>query len=161
MRAPEMKTQSPSGSRGRAGVRISNLPPWLSLLCMVIYIKEEPAMQISVSSTLTVYHDGQFWVGLAEHVEDGRYGAARIVFGAEPSNEEILRFVVSKWEALVLRSRFDRGEQAREEPQATRPRGGESPQAAGDEHQGAAGARESAGDDEAGIGSSKKPASRG
>ena len=50
---------------------------------MVIYIKEEPAMQISVSSTLTVYHDGQFWVGLAEHVEDGRYGAARIVFGAE------------------------------------------------------------------------------
>ena len=89
-----MKTQSPSGSRGRAGVRISNLPPWLSLLCMVIYIKEEPA------STLTVYHDGQFWVGLAEHVEDGRYGAARIVFGAEPSNEEILRFVVNKWAKL-------------------------------------------------------------
>ena len=48
-------------------------------------------MQISVSSTLTVYHDGQFWVGLAEHVEGGRYGVARIVFGAEPSDEEILR----------------------------------------------------------------------
>ena len=57
-------------------------------------------MQISVSSALTVYHDGQFWVGLAEHVEDGRYGAARIVFGAEPSNEEILRFVASEWEKL-------------------------------------------------------------
>ena len=57
-------------------------------------------MQIRVSSTLTVYHDGQFWVGLAEHVEDGRYGVARIVFGAEPSDEEILRFVVSKWERL-------------------------------------------------------------
>ena len=57
-------------------------------------------MQISVSSTLTVYHDGQFWVGLAERVEDGGYGVARIVFGAEPSEEEILRFVVSKWERL-------------------------------------------------------------
>ena len=57
-------------------------------------------MQTSVSSTLTVYHDGQFWVGLAEHVEDGRYGAARIVFGAEPSDEEILRFVVNKWAKL-------------------------------------------------------------
>ena len=57
-------------------------------------------MQISVSSTLTVYHDGQFWVGLAEHVEGGRYGAARIVFGAEPSDEEIMRFVASKWEKL-------------------------------------------------------------
>ena len=59
-------------------------------------------MQISVSSTLTVYHDGQFWVGLAEHVEDGRYGAARIVFGAEPSNEEILRFVASEWAKLAF-----------------------------------------------------------
>lgn len=55
-------------------------------------------MQISVSSTLTVYHDGQFWVGLAEHVEDGRYGVARIVFGTEPSDEEIQKFVTSKWE---------------------------------------------------------------
>ena len=59
-------------------------------------------MQISVSSTLTVYHDGQFWVGLAEHVEDGRCGVARIVFGAEPSNEEILQFVAGKWEKLSL-----------------------------------------------------------
>ena len=59
-------------------------------------------MQISVSSTLTVYHDGQFWVGLAERVEDGRYGVARIVFGAEPSNEEILRFVVNKWAKLAF-----------------------------------------------------------
>ena len=57
-------------------------------------------MQISASSTLTVYHDGQFWVGLAERVEDGGYGAARIVFGAEPSDEEILRFVASEWEKL-------------------------------------------------------------
>ena len=59
-------------------------------------------MQISVSSTLTVYHDGQFWVGLAEHVEDGRYGVARIVFGAEPSDEEILQLVVGKWEKLAF-----------------------------------------------------------
>ena len=57
-------------------------------------------MQISVSSTLTVYHDGQFWVGLAEHVEGGRYGVARIVFGAEPSDEEILQFITGRWEKL-------------------------------------------------------------
>lgn len=57
-------------------------------------------MQISVSSTLTVYHGGQFWVGLAERIEDGRYEVARIVFGEEPSNEEILQFVISKWAKL-------------------------------------------------------------
>lgn len=59
-------------------------------------------MQVSVSSTLTVYHDGQFWVGLVEHVEGGKMGVARIVFGAEPSDEEILQFVVSRWEKLVF-----------------------------------------------------------
>ena len=85
-------------------------------------------MQISVSSTLTVYHDGQFWVGLAEHVEDGRYGVARIVFGAEPSDEGNPAFHYKQMgEARVLRRRSDRGEQAREEPQETRPRGVEGP----------------------------------
>ena len=57
-------------------------------------------MQISVSSTLTVYYDGQFWVGLAEHVDGGVYGVARIVFGAEPSDNEVLQFVVNRWEEL-------------------------------------------------------------
>ena len=57
-------------------------------------------MQISVSSTLTVYHDGQFWIGLVEHVEDRKLGVARIVFGVEPSDEEVLRFVVNRWEKL-------------------------------------------------------------
>ena len=59
-------------------------------------------MQISVSSTLTVYHDGQFWVGIIEHVEDGKLGATRIVFGAEPSDEEIMQFVVRRWEKLTF-----------------------------------------------------------
>lgn len=57
-------------------------------------------MQISVSSTLTLFHDGQFWVGLIEHIEDGKLGVARIVFGAEPSDAEVLDFVVNRWEDL-------------------------------------------------------------
>ena len=59
-------------------------------------------MQISVSSTLTLFHDGQFWVGIVEHVEDGRFGAARIVFGAEPSDEAILQFIMGNWERLTF-----------------------------------------------------------
>lgn len=57
-------------------------------------------MQISVSSTLTLYHDGQFWVGIIEHVENGKLGVVRIVFGVESSDEQILEFVVSNWEDL-------------------------------------------------------------
>lgn len=60
-------------------------------------------MQISVSSTLIVYHDGQFWVGIVERVEDGSLVTARIVFGADPSNEELLCFIIGKWEKLVFR----------------------------------------------------------
>lgn len=55
----------------------------------------------NVSSALTVYHDGQFWVGLIEHVEDGRYGVRRIVFGAEPSAQELLDFVCKHWGASI------------------------------------------------------------
>ena len=55
---------------------------------------------IRVSSTLTVYHDGQFWVGMFEHVESGRLSACRIVFGAEPSNEEIQELVCNRWDRL-------------------------------------------------------------
>ena len=59
-------------------------------------------MQISVSSTLTLFHDGQFWVGVVEHVEDGSLGVARIVFGTEPSNEEVFILVVSIWDKLLF-----------------------------------------------------------
>lgn len=59
-------------------------------------------MQISVSFTLTLYHDGQFWVGIIEHSEDGKLGVARIVFGPEPSDAEILRFVMGRWEKLIF-----------------------------------------------------------
>ena len=41
--------------------------------------------QTDASSTLTVYHDSQFWVGTFERVEDGKLSVCRVVFGAEPS----------------------------------------------------------------------------
>ncbi|WP_195419864.1 YjdF family protein [Collinsella sp. D33t1_170424_A12] len=55
-----------------------------------------------VSSTLTVYHDGQFWVGVVEHVESGMLSVARVVFGAEPSNEEVYAWVLERWSSLRL-----------------------------------------------------------
>ncbi len=58
-------------------------------------------MQVDISSTLTVLHDGQFWVGICEHAESGRYGACRVVFGAvEPTDGEILAFVCERWSGL-------------------------------------------------------------
>lgn len=52
------------------------------------------------STTFTVYFDGQFWVGIVERIEEGGLSVARVVFGAEPSDEEIFRFVLEKWDTL-------------------------------------------------------------
>ena len=42
---------------------------------------------------LTVYFDGQFWVGVFEEQREGRLVVARHVFGPEPSCQEILLLV--------------------------------------------------------------------
>ncbi|MBI3286206.1 MAG: YjdF family protein [Burkholderiales bacterium] len=50
---------------------------------------------------LTVYYDGQFWVGLLEVVNNGTLSAARYVFGAEPHDEELWAFVQNDLIALL------------------------------------------------------------
>lgn len=58
-------------------------------------------MQVITSATLTVLHDGQFWVGICERTDEGSYGACRVVFGAtEPADTEILAFVCERWASL-------------------------------------------------------------
>ena len=52
------------------------------------------------STTFTVYFDGQFWVGTVERIDEGGLSAARVVFGAEPSDEEVFRFVLERWGTL-------------------------------------------------------------
>ena len=42
---------------------------------------------------LTVYHDGQFFVGIITRKEKGKLYGARYIFGMEPSDEEVLIFV--------------------------------------------------------------------
>lgn len=42
---------------------------------------------------LTLYHDGQFWVGVVEEHQEAKLRAVRRVFGPEPSDEEVLAFV--------------------------------------------------------------------
>ena len=42
---------------------------------------------------LTVYYEGQYWVGVAEQIIDGKTRAIQHIFGAEPQDEEVLKFV--------------------------------------------------------------------
>ena len=56
--------------------------------------------EIRVSSALTVYYDGQFWAGTFERIENGKLSACHMVFGAEPSNEEIEELICKQWNRL-------------------------------------------------------------
>lgn len=42
------------------------------------------------SGSLTVYYEGPFWVGVFERTEDGKLYVAKVFFGSEPSDKEIL-----------------------------------------------------------------------
>ncbi|WP_141336284.1 YjdF family protein [Paenibacillus sp. tmac-D7] len=53
---------------------------------------------------LTVYRDGEFWVGVAEEEADGRYKACRHVFGAEPHEAEVLEFINAALPRLFRRT---------------------------------------------------------
>lgn len=62
-----------------------------------------------MGSSFTVYFEGPFWVGVFETWGDdagdraspGGYRAVRNVFGAEPSNAELLAFMLGAFHSLV------------------------------------------------------------
>ncbi len=46
-----------------------------------------------VSSKLTVFFEDPFWVGVFERVSGGKLSAAKVTFGAEPKDYEVLQFI--------------------------------------------------------------------
>ena len=49
---------------------------------------------------LTVYFDGQFYIGLFERKCRGRISACRYVFGAEPKDSDVFEFVTDNFDKL-------------------------------------------------------------
>lgn len=46
---------------------------------------------------LTVFFDGQFWVGVFENIIDGKLSVCKVTFGAEPKNSDVLDFVTKNY----------------------------------------------------------------
>ncbi|NPC93435.1 YjdF family protein [Bacillus sp. WMMC1349] len=42
---------------------------------------------------LTIYYDGQFWIGIIEVVKNGKLKAYRHMFGHEPNDEQVIDFI--------------------------------------------------------------------
>ena len=52
--------------------------------------------------TLTVFFDGQFWVGIFERIDSGKLTVARVVFGAEPKDQQIHEYVLLNYFKLCF-----------------------------------------------------------
>ena len=46
-----------------------------------------------VSGKLTIYFEDPFWVGVFERIENRKLSAAKVTFGAEPKDYEVLEFI--------------------------------------------------------------------
>ena len=59
-----------------------------------------------MSVTLLVFFEDPFWVGIVERREGGRLRAARVVFGAEPSDREVYAWVLESFDGLRFSRRL-------------------------------------------------------
>lgn len=57
----------------------------------------------------TVFFEEPFWIGVWERSGNGVYSAAKVTFGAEPSDAEVLAFLLDSYRTLVFsKPRADR-----------------------------------------------------
>lgn len=52
------------------------------------------------SLCLTIYFDGQFWIGLFEKIDKDTITICKYTFGAEPKDSEVFEFIINKWNCL-------------------------------------------------------------
>lgn len=53
-----------------------------------------------VTSSLMVYFEDPFWVGMFSRTEDGKESFCKVTFGAEPKDNEILAFILKQYAHL-------------------------------------------------------------
>ena len=54
----------------------------------------------SITARFTVYFEDPFWVGVFERIENGRLSAAKVTFGAEPKEPELLIYLLQHYYRL-------------------------------------------------------------
>ena len=53
-----------------------------------------------VSGRLTVFFEEPFWIGVFEHIWEGKLSVSKVTFGAEPKDYEIYDFVLKNYYRL-------------------------------------------------------------
>ena len=53
-----------------------------------------------VISKMTVYFEGQFWVGVYQRKTEKELEAAKIIFGAEPKDYDVYSYILKNWHKI-------------------------------------------------------------
>ena len=60
-----------------------------------------------VSEKLTVFFEKPFWVGIFEHIEDGKLSVAKVTFGSEPKENEVQEYIQKYYSSLKFSPAVD------------------------------------------------------
>lgn len=60
-----------------------------------------------LSGKLIVYFEEPFWVGVFEHIEDGKLSVAKVIFGAEPKDYEVQEYIQKYYSGLKFSMAVD------------------------------------------------------
>ena len=55
-----------------------------------------------MKTSLTVFFEDPFWVGVFERVDDGKLSVCKVTFGAEPKDYDVWEFVLQHYDELVF-----------------------------------------------------------
>ena len=55
-----------------------------------------------MKTSLTVYYEDPFWVGVFERTDEGKYSVCKVTFGAEPTDAELWEFVQRHYTKLTF-----------------------------------------------------------
>lgn len=55
-----------------------------------------------MKTSLTVFFEDSFWVGVFERIDDGKLSVCKVTFGPEPKDYEVWEFVLQHYDELVF-----------------------------------------------------------
>ena len=73
---------------------VSNLPPQ-AVPHFKLYLEEGQSLELSI------FHDGQFFIGLVEYREKDKVKLVKFTFGTEPNSAEIFNFIYDHLDELM------------------------------------------------------------
>ena len=60
-----------------------------------------------MKTSLTVFFEEPFWIGVFERIDDGKLSVCKVTFGAEPKDYDVWEFVLRHYDELVFSPAMD------------------------------------------------------